>query len=229
MKIGLLGKGKTGGKVLDILSHREDKIELEIFDRQAPPTLERLSNLDGVISFLPGEAFVEHLDKLIQSRVVVVSGSTGMKLPDTLEQQLKVEKLSWVIASNFSLGMAMVRLMIEQMRATRGLFPESVAHIHEVHHTKKLDAPSGTALSFKEWLGGDAEITSAREGDVIGLHRLTLTTPSEQIVLEHEALDRRLFAEGAVWTLDQLLGICEEERPHGLIDFHNLVRRSFLS
>ncbi len=70
-------------------------------------------------------------------------------------------------------------------------------------------------MSWKEWLNKEAEITSDREGDVKGIHELTLKTATEEITLRHKALDRALFAEGAIWAAKQLInnssietGIC---------------------
>jgi 4-hydroxy-tetrahydrodipicolinate reductase len=221
MKIGVLGKGKTGGKVIELAGDG-----VVVFDRTHPLTVEEARVLDGLICFTPGEVFLEHIEVLIESKILVVSGATGCALPQDLDQRLKNAELSWVWASNFSLGMAVVRLMIEQMKTARQLFPNINASIHEVHHTKKLDAPSGTALSWKEWFEGDVTITSERTGDVIGLHTLTVNTPSEKISLEHEAQDRRLFAEGALWALNQLHSMPPNQRPYGLIDFHALVRQA---
>ncbi|MEX2363919.1 MAG: dihydrodipicolinate reductase C-terminal domain-containing protein, partial [Balneolaceae bacterium] len=64
---------------------------------------------------------------------------------------------------------------------------------------------SGTALSWKQWLDREAKVTSEREGDVNGIHELTLRTEMEKISLRHEALDRSLFAEGAIWAAEQLI------------------------
>lgn len=229
MRIALLGKGKTGSKVLEVLGHHQEasNLEVEVFDRSSPPTLEALKKVDVVISFLPGEAFLHYLDLLIEAGPLVVSGSTGAALPENLDQRLKAAKLSWVQANNFSLGMAIVRLMIEAMALAPKLLPEVKFHLNEIHHTKKLDAPSGTALSFKQWAGAPMEISSERTGDVIGIHTLSFETLSEKVTLEHEALDRRLFAEGAVWTAFTLYQRSEDQRPTGLIDFHQLIRQFF--
>jgi 4-hydroxy-tetrahydrodipicolinate reductase len=89
-----------------------------------------------------------------------------------------------------------------------------------VHHIHKKDAPSGTALSWKEWLNKEAEITSAREGDVNGIHELTVSTANERITLKHDALDRALFAEGAIWAAEQL--IKNQNLTNGIYTFGQL-------
>jgi 4-hydroxy-tetrahydrodipicolinate reductase len=195
MKIALLGKGKTGSKVIELLKH-----EVEIFDTKNPPSLEKLIKNDVIISFLPGEAFTELIPMLLETKKPVVTGSTGFKWPNDFEQTLQEKRLAWIHATNFSLGVVVLKQLIEKLHQIDHLFPKKQFSIHEVHHTKKLDAPSGTALSMKEWLNNSCEITSERTGDVVGLHTLTLDTPGEIIRLEHEAKDRTLFAEGALWA-----------------------------
>lgn len=197
MKLALIGKGKTGGKVLDIIP---DDIQVEVFDRTNHPTYEKLVKCDVILSFLPGEAFAELIPTLLETKKPVVTGSTGFKWPENFSETLRAKNVTWIYATNFSLGVVVLKQLIERLNMVSHLFSEKSLFIHEVHHTKKLDAPSGTALSMKEWLQGVCEITSAREGDVVGLHTLTLETPSEIIRLEHEAKNRTLFAEGALWA-----------------------------
>ncbi len=197
MKLALIGKGKTGGKVLDILPQ---DIQVETFDRSHHPTFEKLSQCDVILSFLPGDAFLELMPLLLETKKPVVTGSTGFKWPDNFDRTLREKNLTWIYATNFSLGVVVMKQLIERLNKVSHLFSEKNLSVHEVHHTKKLDAPSGTALSMKEWLQGDCDVTSERTGDVVGLHTLTLETPSEIIRLEHEAKNRTLFAEGALWA-----------------------------
>jgi 4-hydroxy-tetrahydrodipicolinate reductase len=214
MKIALLGKGKTGSKVLELRN------DLTVFDRSNPPTFEKLKDFDVILSFLPGEAFVELLPMLVETAKPVVTGSTGFKWPADLERTLRIKGLTWIHATNFSLGMTIVKQLIERLNQVSHLLSSKRLSIHEVHHTKKLDAPSGTALSMKEWLQGDCDITSERTGDVVGLHTLTLETPSEIIRIEHEAKNRTLFAEGALWACDF---VYKEKYEPGLHAFQKVV------
>jgi 4-hydroxy-tetrahydrodipicolinate reductase len=195
MKIALLGKGKTGSKVLELA-----QCEVEVFDTKNLPSYEKLLKNDVIISFLPGEAFTELIPMLLETKKPVVTGSTGFKWPNDFEQTLQEKKITWIHATNFSLGVVVLKQLIEKLHQIDHLFKGKTFSIHEVHHTKKLDAPSGTALSMKEWLKNPCEITSERTGDVVGIHTLTLDTPGEIIRLEHEAKDRTLFAEGALWA-----------------------------
>lgn len=203
MKVALLGKGKTGGKVLELL--RENHISHTVFDSQNIPTPEKIKGHDVIISFLAGDVFAEYMPLLMASRIPVVTGSTGIKWPEDLDEQLKEKKITWIHATNFSLGMNLVQQMIFIMREASKILTDYEFTMHEVHHTKKLDAPSGTALSWKNWSGHEFPITSERTGDVIGLHEIKLKTKTEEISLKHEALDRKIFAEGAVFAAKKIL------------------------
>jgi 4-hydroxy-tetrahydrodipicolinate reductase len=215
MKIALLGSGKTGSKILDISDH-----EIEVFNRSHPPTFENLKPHDLIISFLPGDIFKDMIPLLLESKKPVVTGSTGFEWPDNFSQVLKTKNLTWVYASNFSLGVVVIKQLLETLHQASILFPTKTLSLHEIHHTQKKDAPSGTALSMKEWLQEECEITSERIGDVAGLHTLTMETPAEKITLTHEAKNRTIFAEGALWAANTIM---THKIAPGLIPFQTLV------
>ena len=217
MKIALLGKGKTGSKILELRSQG-----VTVFDRSNVPSFDSLIRNDVIISFLPGEAFQSLIPLLLETKLPVVTGSTGFTFPVDFDHTLKEKNLAWIHATNFSLGVVVMKQMIERLNQVSHLFKEKNLSIHEVHHTKKLDAPSGTALSMKEWLKNECEVTSERTGDVVGLHTLTLETSSEIIRLEHEAKNRTLFAEGALWAADY---ITTQKLNPGLHSFQKVVER----
>lgn len=219
MKIALLGAGKTGGEVLNL---HENTIS---FDLENPPTLDKLAECDAVISFLPGDAFLEYISLLIESKKPVVCGSTGMDWPENIDSELKSIGLTWIKSHNFSLGMNVVRLMIQKMSLLVKLFDNGEFTIHDIHHIHKKDAPSGTALSWKDWLGEECEITAERTGDVVGYHHLIFNSPEEKITLIHEAQNRAIFARGALFGAKL---VTENKLDHGLLDF-NTVIKNFLN
>lgn len=214
MKVALLGSGKTG---LHVAKLHENTI---IFNSKNKPTIEELKLCDVVISFLPGDVFSEYIPLLTQSKLPVITGSTGLQWPVNLEQELKSQDAIWIRAHNFSLGMNIVKAMIEKLTLASSLYPEVQFSINETHHTKKLDSPSGTALSFKKWLGKEVEITSYREGDVIGDHTIKMDSNFESITLNHNAKDRALFASGALWAANIVL---KNKIPSGLYNFDEIV------
>ena len=228
MKVAVLGKGKTGGKVIDLL--RAKSIFHTVFDSSNVPTVEKLSGHDIIICFLPGDIFLNYINIIIDSRLPLVCGSTGLNLTDhfseALNRTLLDNKTKWIYATNFSLGMNLVKPMIQVMEKAHKLFSQYSFTIHEIHHTKKLDSPSGTALSWKEWLNHEVNISSDRIGDVIGIHELSLNTPFEKITIKHEALDRSIFAEGALFAA--ILLISSNNIPDGLNHFQNIIKKELL-
>lgn len=221
MKIALLGIGKTGGKVHEIMDQK--KMDYTLFHSHYLPTLETLKGHHVIISFLPGEAFLNYLPLLLESKIPVICGSTGMNWPVHFEETLKSQSLKWIYATNFSLGMNLVHQMILIMKEAEKIFSDYKFSLHEVHHTKKLDSPSGTALSWKKWAGHEMEVTSERRGDVAGIHELKLSTPYEEITLKHEALDRKIFASGALYAADKILN--DPSILPGLHLFQDIVQK----
>lgn len=225
MKIALLGKGKTGGRVLDTLI--ESGTPYSLFDTKNIPTLHSLKGHDVIISFLPGEAFKNYIPLLLESKIPVVCGSTGMDWPVHFDRDLKTLDLKWIYATNFSLGMNLVQQMIQIMARAHKIFDQYQFNLNEVHHTKKLDSPSGTALSWKSWAQHEMTITSERIGDVIGIHELSLSTPYEKIGLKHEALDRKIFAEGAIYAAHKIIN--DKSLAPGLHLFQDIVQAELLT
>ncbi len=212
IKLALLGKGKTGSKVLDLFP------TATVFDSKNPPNLQNLKGHKVIISFLPGEIFKKYIPILIKCQIPVIVGSTGFKFPKNFDKKLKEQKILWVKSSNFAIGMLLIKPMIEELGKIKNLTDDYSFSLSEIHHTKKLDAPSGTAISWKEWLGEDLPIASIREGDELGTHKLVLKTPFEEITLIHKTLDRKIFAQGALLAAKKVL----KSKKKGLIDFRDL-------
>lgn len=203
MKIAVIGTGKTGGEVLRILD--EEQV-VGPFDSTNAATVDKLELADAAIIFVPGSAVEEIMAPVMESGIAAVWGSTGYEWNDEqLDQQLKQRGIKWMRASNFSLGMNIIRRCLQLIGKGAGILDEPEFSIHEIHHADKQDAPSGTAISWKQWLDKEAGITSERKGDIKGIHQLLVKTKFESIKLEHEAHDRAVFAEGAVWAVQQLV------------------------
>lgn len=223
MKFAVIGTGKTGGKVVEVLA--EDQI-VGPFDSSNKPTADKLKEADAAILFVPGAAADELLDPLMESGIPAAWGTTGYEWPEDLDQQLKDKKIKWLQASNFSLGMNIVRRCLGVIGQSSSVLDNPSFHIHEIHHKRKQDAPSGTAISWEKWLGKKAEITSERKGDIKGIHQLEVKTDTESIWLKHEAHDRKIFAQGAVWAAEQLLSDDVDPGFHDLSTiFDNVMKK----
>lgn len=201
LNIAVVGTGKTGGEVLRLLP--EERV-VGPFDSGRPPTEGALREADAAILFVPPAAAGEILEAVLASGVPAAWGTTGFEWPGDLDGRLREQGTAWIRASNFSLGMNIIRHCLGVISVGAGVLDDPEFHIHEVHHAQKQDAPSGTALAWKKWLGRQADITSERKGDIKGIHRLTVETRSETITLEHEAHERAVFAKGALWAARQL-------------------------
>src|SRR5690625_176847 len=198
MRIALIGAGKTGGYVKELAGSGD---RVAVFDEYDKPDAVRLKESDVAILFVPGSAAAELIDPVLESGIPAAWGTTGFVWPEDLDQRVKTVGTRWILASNFSLGMHLLRRSLQIIGSGADVLKNPEYHIHEIHHTDKQDAPSGTALSWKEWLGKEeARITSSREGDVKGIHSLHVKTDYESIHIKHEAHDRAVFAHGALWA-----------------------------
>ena len=200
-KFAVIGTGKTGSKVVEVLG--EEQV-VGPFDSTHKPTADALREAEAAILFVPGPAVEELMKPLLASGIPAAWGTTGYDWPSGLDQRLKEEGVKWLQASNFSLGMNIVRRCLKVIGESSSVLTDPSFHIHEIHHVHKQDAPSGTALSWQDWLGQESKITSERKGDIKGIHQLNVHTDTESIQLEHKAHDRKIFAEGAVWAAEQL-------------------------
>lgn len=225
MNIAVIGTGKTGGEVVNLVPRNK---LTGPFNSSNEPTVEALEKADAAIIFVPGSAVNDIFEIVLDSGVPAVWGSTGYKWPDDLDSRLKDHDLKWLKASNFSLGMNVVRRCIELISRGSELLSKPEFYIHEVHHTDKKDAPSGTAISWEEWLGKDAKITSERKGDIKGTHQLQLKTEEESIYLKHEAHKRAVFAKGAIWAARQLVKDSVEPGFHDIETIFDNVMNSQL-
>jgi 4-hydroxy-tetrahydrodipicolinate reductase len=116
--------------------------------------------------------------------------------------------IGFVYGPNFSVG---VNLFLDIARTAAAALDQGYfGQIFERHHVDKKDAPSGTALSLRKTVedasGTGLEITSFREGDVVGMHELIFESPNDDIYLCHDAKSRRGFAEGAVRAAEWIAG-----------------------
>lgn len=214
MKVAVIGRGKTGSAVIDCLG--KDNIH-DIYHSQNPVTAEKLRGADVAIVFVLGTHFASILSALVAADLPVVCGVTGFAWPEHWQAALTQP---WVCGHNFSLAMYFVRQCLGQLGKLDQVVPEAQFALSETHHIHKVDAPSGTALHWRDWLGQDCDITAKREGEVKGFHELTVDLPFETITLNHNAKDRQLFAQGAIWAARYL---CEHTLSPQVYDFYQML------
>lgn len=222
MNIALIGYGRMGKEIEAVLKERKH-ILVGPFTR-ANFDLEELQKADAAIEFTVPESVVENLSKCINAGVSVVSGTTGwLKHYDEIANLAKQKETGFLYASNFSLGVNLFFALNKKLAALMQNYPGYMVAMEEMHHTKKLDAPSGTAITLAEqilekqkklsdWqLSEDTSresdklpITAKRIPDVPGTHTVTYNSEIDSIEIKHTAHNRKGFALGAVLAAEYI-------------------------
>ncbi len=169
------------------------------------------NGVDLVIDFSLPTVFTKLLNFCRKNKLPLVSGTTGLdaKQLQSIETAGKEIPILW--APNMSLGVAVINEMIKNLES----FDEADFQIEEFHHNKKLDKPSGTALFLQKTLRKTVKKKvprplAIRGGGIYGIHKVHAMTDEEHIIIEHSALNRSVFARGAVraasWLVDQSPG-----------------------
>ncbi|MGE3492905.1 MAG: 4-hydroxy-tetrahydrodipicolinate reductase, partial [Vicinamibacterales bacterium] len=168
--------------------------------------------VDVAIDFTLADAVVKNLPQLAARKINVVIGTTGWQAHEAAMKEVAVKAgIGVLAASNFSLGMNVFQMAVEEASRRFAKHAEFGAWIHEAHHILKKDAPSGTALTLKagmEDAGYDRpiDVSSTRVGSVPGTHTVGFDGPSETIELTHTVRDRAVFARGALTAAAWLVG-----------------------
>jgi 4-hydroxy-tetrahydrodipicolinate reductase len=217
MNIALIGYGRMGHEIESIALRRGHLIRL-IVDQYNEDDLNssNLAGIDMAIEFSSPEAAFSNISKCLSEHVPVVSGTTGwLEKYDEVVDLCNRNKTAFIHSSNFSIGVNLFfRLNAELARQMERYHDYNVS-IEEIHHTKKLDAPSGTALklagdiidlhsAYNNWCFENDKkedclpISSVREGLVPGTHTVTWESDIDTISLRHEAKNRKGFALGAI-------------------------------
>ncbi len=210
LRLAIIGPGKMGTAVADLARTSG----IDVVATLGAGTVIDASSLAGAqvaIEFTEPGAAAANARACIIAGCPVVIGTTGWygELPEiTRLVSEKGGSLLW--APNFSLGVHAVARIMRRAGEIFANLPSFDAALVETHHAEKKDAPSGTARMLqKEFAAGSARevpITSVRVGSVPGTHTLILDGGFEQIVISHEARDRRVFAEGALVAARWLIG-----------------------
>jgi 4-hydroxy-tetrahydrodipicolinate reductase len=206
MKILLLGRGKTGNLVAEIARQRNHELQIAgAAENAAGAALskEKLHDIDVVIDFTTPHCIIANIEACVAAGRNMIVGTTGWYDElDRVRELVEKNNTGLVYAANFSVG---VNLLYEVAQvAAAALRHNYTGQIFERHHVHKKDAPSGTALAIQEIIrkasdkNETVEITSFREGEVVGMHEVIFESPNDTIYLCHDATSRQGFAEGAV-------------------------------
>ena len=225
MKIALIGYGKMGKAIERLALEKGHEITCKIdIDNQAEIRDLNSKVADAAIEFSRPDSAFYNVSGALRNGVPIISGTTGWldRLPQ-IEQLVKEENGTFLYASNFSYGVNVffqINKLLSKHTANRGFDVE----IEETHHTEKLDAPSGTAITLAEgviqewpeksnWVNkktsdeNKISIESVRESNVPGTHIVQFSNQDEMIEIKHIAHSRDIFAAGAIevaeWIADK--------------------------
>ncbi len=220
LNIALLGYGKMG-KVIECIAIEKGHAVVSKIDTDADwqQQADGLAQADVAIEFSTPEAVLPNIKSCFEIQLPVVVGTTGwFDDMDIVKAWCQQYSASMLWAANFSIGMQVFFKMSTYLTKLMQPFANYKASIHEVHHTQKLDAPSGTAIAIANSLAQASEslqlwqlveqgeslpqnavpITYDRKGDVFGEHYLNFSAATDTIGLYHKANNRNGFAEGAI-------------------------------
>jgi len=211
MQILVLGKGKTGSLVAEVARERGHQVRaLDVFENEhaSALTAANLAGVDAVVDFTAPEAALENMRAVLGAGSRIVVGTTGWYAHlDEMKALAAKSGGGLLYGTNFSIGVQkLFRLTAELAKLDGYKFS-----IDETHHTSKLDAPSGTALTLKEIIlsvrpGIEIPVTSHRVGDAKGEHIVTAQGEVDVLEIRHDAASRRGFAQGAVRGAEWLAG-----------------------
>lgn len=219
MKIVLVGYGKMGKEIEKLLPARGHQVVARITSEN-PLSIENIKGADVAIDFSTPKTVLSNIDFLLQHNIPTIVGTTGWN--DHLNEVTKwVEERNGALvhASNFSIGVNLFFKLNEQLAQLMNAHTDYQANVKEIHHTEKLDAPSGTAITLAEGLiennsqlenwycpqsyKNKAKISSlrieaVRENDVKGTHIISYESDIDTISIRHEAHNRKGFALGSI-------------------------------
>ncbi|MFL9838596.1 4-hydroxy-tetrahydrodipicolinate reductase [Flavobacterium sp. ST-75] len=219
MKIALLGYGKMGKVIEKIALERGHEIVLR---KTRDNSFDGLENADVAIEFSIPDAAVENISQCLNKNVPVISGTTGW-----LEEYHNIVKLceekkgAFIYGSNFSLGVNIFFQLNEYLAKMMSKLDQYKVSMEEIHHTQKLDAPSGTAISlakgiiensnYSSWALSDAKqdeilIDAKRIENVPGTHSVFYDSEIDSIEIKHTAHSREGFALGSVVAAEWIIG-----------------------
>jgi 4-hydroxy-tetrahydrodipicolinate reductase len=211
MLILVLGKGKTGSLVAEVARERGHGVRaLDIDENRhaSALTAPQLAGVDVVVDFTAPEAAVENMRAVLALGGHIVVGTTGWYSKVNELKALAIQRGGGLLyGTNFSIGVQKLFRLTAELAELEGY----KFSIEETHHTTKVDAPSGTALTLKEIIlsvrpGIEIPVTSHRIGDAKGEHVVRAESDHDTLELRHDARSRRGFALGAVRGAEWLAG-----------------------
>jgi 4-hydroxy-tetrahydrodipicolinate reductase len=207
MKIALIGYGAMGKLIKTLAENKKHEITVIINESDAnlsaEELAEKLKDVDTAIDFSIAEAVRRNVEACLIAEVPLVEGTTGWNgQKDEIKKLVEAKNGAFVFGANFSIGVNLFYRIADFASELFAKFEDYEAFIEEQHHSRKKDAPSGTALKLKEIVAKnitkDFSVSATRAGNIPGTHRVGFDGSADQILLEHFARSREGFASGAI-------------------------------
>ena len=206
MRLALLGHGAMGQLVERLAREAGDEVATVLGSGEASMHAEELAEVigghDAAIDFTVAEAVPRHAEACALARVPLVEGTTGWQAQsEEVRRVFERENGALIYGANFSVG---VNLFYRVVARAAELFQkfDYAAFVEEAHHSRKRDAPSGTALRLRDLLaeayGSEIPVASTRAGHIPGTHRVGFDSAADTVTLTHTARSREGFAAGAL-------------------------------
>ena len=219
MKIALLGYGRMGKEIEKHAKKRNHEISF-ILDKQFQEG--KINDADVAINFSIPEAAVSNIKLALGKNIPVVSGTTGwLNDYNSIISFCQKKKGAFLYASNFSIGVNLFFKINQHLaKLMKPYKTEYKTCLKEIHHTNKLDAPSGTAITlaeeilkyydYKEWSlqkkdENSLHISSVRKDEIPGTHKVSYFSDIDEISIKHKAFNRDGFAFGAIIAAEWIL------------------------
>lgn len=215
MRIGLIGYGTMGKLIKTIAEENNHEIAVIISESDAKLSIgelaKKLTGIDAAIDFSTAEAVKQNVEACLAANVPLVEGTTGWNdKRETIKNLVEEKNGALVFGANFSIGVNLFYKIADYASELFSKFEDYEAFIEEQHHSRKKDAPSGTALKLKEIVAGnirkDFSVSATRAGEIPGTHRVGFDGAADQILLEHTARSREGFASGAITAAEWIIG-----------------------
>lgn len=214
MKIALIGYGAMGKLIGKFAEEKGHEISVIVDDADAglsaAELAEKIKGVDVAIDFTVADAVRRNVEACVAASVPLVEGTTGWN-----DQREEIERIvregmgAFVFGANFSIGVNLFYRIAAHAAELFSKFSEYETFIEEQHHSRKKDAPSGTALKLKDVVSNHikvGDIAATRAGNIPGTHRVGFDGPADQILLEHTARSREGFALGAIMAAEGAVG-----------------------
>lgn len=224
MNILLIGYGKMGKMIEDIALLRNHNIAY-VIDKEEDWNNLDVKEIDVAIDFSSPYTVVDNIVACFNRNIPIVVGTTGWygRLNEFRDLAIQEQK-GLFVASNFSIGMSIFNKINEKLVILMNAQPSYDVSIEEIHHIHKLDAPSGTAITLAETIIDNLDrktsweldcqdekpnvinVTAQRIGEVSGTHSVTYSSEVDDIIITHQAHNRKGFALGAVLAAEFMKG-----------------------